>query len=94
MDTKRPMRKVLVVILTAAAFIGFMLGFHFAEARSFEIKDFIDERECKPMHTCYATLVVICSSGAEVSIHLERKRLNMLDIDSLYALIISECNKQ
>lgn len=63
--------------------------FSFAEARpKADIEEFRDNRDGT------ATLVIVCSNGARLDITVDRKRLDMMNVDAIYAFIKLHCKDE
>lgn len=66
--------------------IWFLVGWSLAHgAPTYEVNEFRDNRDGT------ATLLVTCANGKEIRFTVDRKRLDMLDEEGLYAIIVKEC---
>jgi hypothetical protein len=52
-----------------------------------DVESFTDNRDGT------ATLTVVCASGPKVTFRVDRKRLDMMDVDAIYAIVRLECGK-
>lgn len=65
------------------------VGLSDAEARpKADIEEFRDNRDGT------ATLVIVCSNGARLDITVDRKRLDMMNVDAIYAFIKLHCKNE
>lgn len=53
-----------------------------------DIEEFRDNRDGT------ATLVIVCSNGARLDITVDRKRLDMMNVDAIYAFIKLHCKDE
>lgn len=52
-----------------------------------DVEEFVDNRNGT------ATLRVVCANGNKVQFTVDRKRLDMMDVEAIYAIIYLECKK-
>ena len=82
-------------IVTIWFTLWFFVGFYaMAAGPQTTIDEFIDNRDCDSTgKQCTSTLLVTCAFGKQLSFRVSRDRLDKINIDSLYKIIIAECGR-
>jgi len=70
-----------------STFLIFLIGTAMATPRT-EIESFVDNRDGT------STLTIVCPNGKKLLIEVERKRLDMMDVDAVYAFVRFQCKNE
>jgi len=65
----------------------FFIGIAMATPRT-EIESFVDNRDGT------STLTIVCPNGKKLLIEVEKKRLDRMDVDAVYAFIRFQCKEE